>query len=388
MSAPEGSGSGAAGAAEPVRWRGLLGEARRALAGVEEVCSPEVDARRIVEAASGADPATFDSVLAEPATRLGAGRFHEMLQRRIAGEPLQYVVGSWGFRTLDLMIDRRVLIPRPETEAVAGWAIAEVQRRAVAGGGAAAGKGAGEAGAAGGGAAAGKGAGEVAAAGGGTGAGEVAVVDLGTGSGAAGGGTGAGEVAVVDLGTGSGAAGGGTGAGEVAVVDLGTGSGAIALSVAVECPSARVFATDVSAEALSVARANLSGLGRAAARVSLHEGDWYEALPAGLRGSVDVVVSNPPYIGTAEELPPLVADWEPPVALWAGPVGDEAVHQVIDGSLEWLRPGGTVIVEVASHRARQAASIAASAGLSDIRVERDLAGLDRIVIATRPATRR
>ena len=93
-------------------------------------------------------------------------------------------------------------------------------------------------------------------------------------------------------------------------------------------------------------------LGRAAARVSLHEGDWFEALPGALQGSVDVVVSNPPYIGTGEELPAVVADWEPPVALWSGPTGREAVEQVVDGASRWLRPGGALVLEVASHRAR------------------------------------
>ena len=291
-----------------VPWRALLDHARRRLARADGVESPEVDARRIVEAASGAGPEEFQRVLDQPATTLTAARFDAMLERRCTGEPLQYVVGSWGFRTLDLMVDRRVLIPRPETEVVAGWAVAEASRRS-------------------------------------------AERD---------------EDA------------------DVIVVDLGTGSGAIALSVAVECPSARVFATDVSSDALAVARANLAGLGRAGARVSLHEGDWFEALPGALRGSVDVVVSNPPYIGTGEELPPVVADWEPPVALWAGPAGDEAVGQVIGGATEWLRPGGAVVVEVASHRAGQSAGTAAQAGFVDVRVERDLAGLERVVIGRRP----
>lgn len=296
------------GTGATVLWGVFLEEARRRLAEVAGVDTPEVDARRIVEAASGAAPAELTRTLDEPATTLAVTRFHAMVERRCAGEPLQYVVGSWGFRTLDLMVDRRVLIPRPETEAVAGWVIAEVEQCSAQY----------------------------------------------------------------------------SGDREVIVVDLGTGSGAIALSVAVECPSARVFATDVSAAALDVARANLAGLGRAAARVSLHDGDWYQALPAALRGSVDVVVSNPPYIGTSEELPPVVADWEPPVALWSGPVGDEAVEQVMGGAAEWLRPGGSVVVEVASHRAQQSARVAAAAGFGDVRVERDLAGLDRIVIGRRP----
>ena len=294
--------------ADAVSWRDLLAEAQRRLAVIPAVETPDVDARRIVEAAAEAAPAEFESVLDEAATKRSAAWFYSMLERRGAGEPLQYVVGSWSFRTLDLMVDRRVLIPRPETEVLAGWAVDEVARRSAVSG--------------------------------------------------------------RDR--------------EVVVVDLGTGSGAIALSVAVECPSARVYATDVSAEALAVARANLAGLGRAAARVSLHEGDWFEALPGALRGSVDMVVSNPPYIGTGEDLPPVVADWEPPVALWAGPAGHEAVEHVVGGASRWLRPGGALVLEVASHRAHESARMAAETGFADVRVERDLAGLDRVVIGHLP----
>ena len=289
---------------DAVRWRSLFDEARQRLAGTDGVDSPDIDARRIVEAASGAAPAEFDSVLDEPATQRAAAWFFSMLERRAAGEPLQYVVGSWSFRTLDLMVDRRVLIPRPETEVVAGLAADEVARRSAAPGG--------------------------------------------------------------DH--------------EVIVADLGTGSGAIALSVAIECPQARVFATDVSTEALAVASANLAGIGRAATRVTLHEGDWFEALPGALKGSVDVVVSNPPYIGTGEELPPVVADWEPAVALWSGPTGREAVEQVVDGASRWLRPGGALIMEAASHRAQESATLVSGAGFEDVRVERDLAGLERVVM--------
>ena len=291
-----------------VSWGELLADARLRLSGSGAPVTPEVDARRIVEAASGASPAEFERLLRQRATTLTAARFFSMLERRCTGEPLQYVVGSWGFRSLDLMVDHRVLIPRPETEVVAGWAVDEVARRST---------------------------------------------EVGDDR-------------------------------EVVVVDLGTGSGAIALSVAVECPQARVFATDVSAEALAVAGANLAGVGRAATRVSLHEGDWFEAVPGAMRGSVDVVVSNPPYIGTGEELPPVVADWEPPVALWSGPAGHEAVEQVVAGASRWLRPGGSLVLETAAHRAQQTAQMVATAGFVGIRVELDLAGLERIVIGCWP----
>ena len=293
---------------EAVCWRSLFDEARHRLTTAGSVDLPDVDARRIVEAAAGAAPAEFERVLDEPAMKRAAVWFYSMLERRAGGEPLQYVVGSWSFRTLDLMVDPRVLIPRPETEVVAGLAADEVASRSAATGG--------------------------------------------------------------DR--------------DVIVADLGTGSGAIALSVAAECPAARVYATDVSADALAVASANLAGLGRAAARVTLHEGDWFEALPGALQGSIDVVVSNPPYIGVGEELPAVVADWEPAVALWSGPTGREAVEQVVGGASQWLRPGGALIMEVASHRAQESATLVSDAGFGEVRVERDLAGRERVVMARRP----
>ncbi|NIR36614.1 MAG: methyltransferase, partial [Actinobacteria bacterium] len=85
-------------------------------------------------------------------------------------------------------------------------------------------------------------------------------------------------------------------------------SGAIALALAVECPRARVVATDVSSDALAVARANVAGVGRAGTRVTVYEGDWFSALPDELRGTVDVVVANPPYVADEEDLPAVVTD--------------------------------------------------------------------------------
>ena len=93
---------------------------------------------------------------------------------------------------------------------------------------------------------------------------------------------------------------------------------------------------------------------------------------------------NPPYLGTGEDLPPVVADWEPAVALWSGPTGSEAVEQVIDGAAAWLRPGGALVLEAASHRAQHTAATASRAGFQRVRVERDLAGLERVVIGHLP----
>ncbi len=306
--------------------------------------SPAMDTRRILEAATGTEPAEIDRVLREFATVRTATSFQTMLKRRLEGEPLQYVVGAWGFRNLDLMVDQRVLIPRPETEVVTGRAIAIVeeltrQRRCAA------------------------------VDEGGAFLGVVAGASVVTEPAAAPPNRG-GNIGVADD--------------QVVVVDLGTGSGAIALSVAQECPSARVYATDISTEALSVARANLAGLGRAAARITLHEGDWFAALPGALRGAVDVVISNPPYIATSEELPAVIADWEPPVALWSGPEGDEATQVVISGAYEWLRPEGFLVLETASQRAQRCSALALDTGFRDVRVDRDLAGLERVVVGRRP----
>lgn len=108
-------------------WRALLLEAVERLrrAGVP---SPESDARWIVEEASGNEGGEFLLGLDQPATNRGVARFDRMIARREAGEPLQYVLGRWSFRHLDLFVDARTLIPRPETEVVAGLAIDELDR--------------------------------------------------------------------------------------------------------------------------------------------------------------------------------------------------------------------------------------------------------------------
>jgi len=102
-----------------VAWRELLGGAEQVLAaaGIE---SPQADARWIVERASGLEGPELTLALDEPATERGVAHLDALLARRRTGEPLQHVVGRWGFRTLDLLVDGRALIPRPETEVVAG----------------------------------------------------------------------------------------------------------------------------------------------------------------------------------------------------------------------------------------------------------------------------
>lgn len=274
-------------------WRDLLHEAADRL-------GSKLDAKRIVERAAGLDPAEFHAGLEEPVTTRALAFFDQMVERRAAGEPLQYVLGAWSFRSLDLYVDRRVLIPRPETEQVVEVALAELRRLE---------------------------------------------------------------------------------ADDPIVVDLGTGSGAIALSVAVEVVRATVWATDASADALAVARANLAGIGRAAARVRLEEGSWFDALPGLLEGRISLVVSNPPYVAASEELPAEVAQWEPAEALYSGPTGTEQAAEILAAAPRWLSRPGACVIEIAPHQADAAVALAYEAGFVEAEVRPDLAGRPRALVA-------
>lgn len=280
-------------------WRRLCHEslARLRGAGVDD---PEQELRWIVERASGRTGAEQAAALDQPVTDREVRYVDQMVARRAAGEPLQYVLGRWGFRTLDLLVDQRVLIPRPETEVVAGLAIdalAALDRPGIA-------------------------------------------------------------------------------------VDLGTGSGAIALSLAAErWPHVEVWATDASADALAVARANLAGLGRRAAVVRLLEGDWFGALPDDLRGRVDVVVCNPPYVPATAPLPPDVADWEPWEALVPGPTGLEDIERIVVEAPSWLTDNGVLVLEIGQTQGVAAERLATAAGFVQATVHPDLTGRDRALVA-------
>lgn len=110
-----------------VAWRALMEEAAGALVDAG-ILSADVEARRIVEEASGWEGAELHVHLDDPATVRGVAALDRMVERRREGEPLQYVLGRWGFRSLDLMVDARVLIPRPETEGVVDHVLTEVDR--------------------------------------------------------------------------------------------------------------------------------------------------------------------------------------------------------------------------------------------------------------------
>jgi release factor glutamine methyltransferase len=157
------------------------------------------------------------------------------------------------------------------------------------------------------------------------------------------------------------------------VVDVGTGTGAIALAIKRFRPAARVLAIDRSGEAAAVARANAS---RHALDVEVLEGDLLEPLPSDLRGMVDLVVSNPPYVSREEydALPPEVHA-EPYEAL----VGGTDVHRrLAEDAPGWLRAGGWLVMEIGDEQAKDVRDLLA-VRFESVDVLPDLAGRDRVV---------
>ncbi|MFA9430154.1 class I SAM-dependent methyltransferase [Egicoccus sp. AB-alg2] len=169
-----------------------------------------------------------------------------------------------------------------------------------------------------------------------------------------------------------------------------TGTGAIALSVAVEVPGARVVATDLDPAAVDLARDNLgrvlageAGPPLAADQVEILAGDLLAPLADDLRGRLDVLVSNPPYLPAADRdrWEPEVADHDPDRALVGGPDGHEVVGRLLALAAEWLRPGGLVVVEIDERRGEDARAAAVRAGLVDVTLVPDLTGAQRAVRA-------
>ncbi len=198
----------------------------------------------------------------EPVGPSDRGHFRDLVRRRAEGEPVAYLVGHREFYLLELAVDRNVLIPRPDTEALVVTAL-EVLR----------------------------------------------------------------------------------GLEDPRVADVGTGSGNLALALASQCPSAQVEATDLSDEALAVARANADRHGLTD-RVSFHQGDLLE--PVVDAEPFDVVVSNPPYIPTADiaTLEPDVRDFEPHLALDGGPDGLDAIRRLIIQAIPRLKLHGHLLFEI------------------------------------------
>lgn len=302
-----------------------------------------------------------------PLARDEVDRFRELVRRRSAREPVAYITGRREFWSIDFEVDRRVLVPRPETELLVEIAVdlLRPRRQPVL-------------------------------------RDEDGEADQSAESGEAGefGGEAASAAMVAEAAPGDEAASAATVA-EAApvrktmpaapvdettraprVADIGTGSGAIAVALAKELPAASIVATDKSASALELAPANAARAG-VEARIEFRLGDGCAAL-AGL-GPFDVIVSNPPYIRSGEMggLEPEVREWEPRWALESGVAGMDVTAPLVDEAFDFLVPGGSLLVEVGTQAAEVRACFERR-GYEGVSVRRDLAGLDRVVVGRRP----
>ena len=172
------------------------------------------------------------------------------------------------------------------------------------------------------------------------------------------------------------------------LADIGTGSGCLAVSLALERPEAQVWATDLSGDALKLARKNVARY-HLQERVSLLHGDLLGPLPPGPR--FDVVVSNPPYVIEADlpGLQPEVRDYEPVLALSGAPgaagTDGTALHRrLLAEARTHLKPGGWLLMEVGQGQAEAVADMARDFGYDDVSIRQDMAGIGRVVSAHRP----
>jgi release factor glutamine methyltransferase len=269
----------------PVSVGSVLADATRLLAAAG--CgTPRLDAELLLAETLGVDRARLVLDRDRPLEGDAAKRFAELLARREAREPVAYILGRRHFRRLELAVDRRVLIPRPETELL---------------------------------------------------------VEVGL---------------TLRRGT--------------HVVDVGTGSGAVALALKDERPDLVVRGTDISEDAVAVARENAARLGL---DVEFAVADLLDG------GAADAVLANLPYVASGAELPPEVARYEPPGALFAGADGLDLVRRLI-GQVAGV-PVRMLAVEIGPEQAWPVARLMRDAGSGAVDVLRDLAGLERVVVGSR-----
>lgn len=163
----------------------------------------------------------------------------------------------------------------------------------------------------------------------------------------------------------------------VRIIDVGTGSGCIAISLAVELPSATVVAVDMSSAALAVAQRNAERHG-VRDRITFVESDLLDRV----RGTADLIVSNPPYIAGADApvLPPEVIRYEPHLALFGGDDGLGAIRRLFGTAGAHLAPHGHLVVEFGYAQEADVRGLAVAAGWRVVAVRNDLAGIPRVIV--------
>jgi release factor glutamine methyltransferase len=291
------------------------------------VPSPRMNAELLLMFTLGRDRAYLYGHPEYELTNEELRRYKDALAQRSQGIPAQYITGHQEFWGMDLIVSPAVLIPRPETEHVIEAVLSRVGRAHV---------------------------------------GQGCVgrapspanqlqshIDVG--------GTGVSPVESLDI------------------VDVGTGSGCIALALAKELPDAKIHATDISPAALEIARAN-AARHQLESRIRFYETDLLQGLE---KNAFDFVVSNPPYVGESEEdsVQLEVRKFEPRTAVFAGRTGIDVIERLIPQSLDALKPGGWLIMEISGTIASRTRKLLAR--WNDVQITNDLQGIPRIASARR-----
>ncbi len=225
-------------------------------------------------------------------------RFTALLERRLSGEPIAYILGRREFWSLELIVTPATLIPRPETELLVELALKRIPPD-----------------------------------------------------------------------------------GGMRIADLGVGCGAIALAIAKERPEVGIIATDSSADALAIAGLNARRLD--IRNVSFRLGDWCDALKGERLG---LIVSNPPYVAATD---PCLKElrFEPVAALVAGDDGLDAIRSITAQAMEYLQPGGWLLLEHGGEQGGQVQALLHAHGFTEVKSYRDAAGKDRVTGGRRPLQR-
>jgi release factor glutamine methyltransferase len=257
--------------------------------------SPRLDAELLLGRALARTRIQLIADAKTPLESDALARFRALVKRRRAREPVAYILGEREFYGRPFRVDRRVLVPRPDTETLVDVALERTADRAMS----------------------------------------------------------------------------------MRALDLCTGSGCVAITLARERPTTLVFAADVSADALAVARDNLLRLG--AYNVALRQGDLFAAVDPALR--FDLVTANPPYIanGEIESLEPEIRDHEPRLALEGGADGLSLVRRLVAEAPARMAEGGRLAVEVGFGEAAIAARLFAVSGFGDVEIRRDYGRIERVV---------